>query len=249
MNKVLIATPTPGYAKFDSFYDYHMLIDKPEGAAVTFARGQSPARNRNMMIAQAIEHDFTHVLFLDDDTAPPKDIITKLLAHDLDMVTGLYFMRSYPHQPIIFDWNDDKGGAVWHLLSEGETGLIPVYTAGLGAALIKTSVFKTMKELGYTFQTPMGAAWITLGELEPDHWCDDIAFFKRANKAGFKLFCDLTCISGHAATAVVYPRYVDGKWFITYDTRGTQSVTFPCPGPSVDKETNDSLLEMEKEMV
>lgn len=220
--KVLIGIPTAGYSRNDSFYDYYNLLEKPEGTICTFARGQSPARNRNLMIKQALKHDCTHILFIDDDLAVPSDLLLRLMKHDKDVVTGLYLMRSFPHQPIIFDHfvKEEHIKFQWKFPVDGENGLVPIVNCGLGCALIKTDVFRALEE-----------PWITLGEIEKDHWCDDTAFFPKVTKAGFEIFCDLSIQCGHMAQVIVRPEYVDGKWFVSYDTNGTSKITFPLPIP------------------
>lgn len=144
-NKILIAVPTAEMARRADFYDYFNAIDKPIGTVITFSHGQSPARNRNIIIDGALKHECTHILFLDDDVAVQRDVLTRLLAHDKDIVGGLYLMRSYPHTPILFDYADDQGRCRTHYLKDGECGLIEVVAMGLGCCLIKTDVFKNME--------------------------------------------------------------------------------------------------------
>lgn len=218
MNKVLIAVPTAEYARQAIFYDFFNMMEKPIGTIITFAHGQSPARNRNLMIQQALDHDCTHVLFLDDDLAFEPDLLTRLLTHDVDLVSGIYFMRSFPHNPIIFDNMMPDGKCSARFLHEGDSGLIPVVATGLGCLLINTRVFRTMEE-----------PWIRMGELEKDHWCDDIGFYYRARYHGFKAYCDLDVKVGHMATVTIWPKMIDGKWFVSYDTHGIASITVPAP--------------------
>lgn len=215
--KVLIAVPTSGFSRNDTFYDFYNALERPEGTICTFARGQSPARNRNLMIEQGLEHNCSHILFLDDDVAFPPDLLKKLLVHDKDIVTALYLMRNYPHQPILFDYSNEKGECAWHNIHD-EQGLIEIINCGLGACLIKIDVFRKMEK-----------PWITLGELEKDHWCDDVSFFNRARAKGFKLYCDLSIQVGHFVNTTVWPVYANGMWHVTYDTHGNQSITFPMP--------------------
>jgi GT2 family glycosyltransferase len=210
----MIAVPTAEMARRADFYDYFNLLDKPVGSIITFSHGQSPARNRNLMIQQALENDCTHVFFLDDDVAFEKDLLSRLLAHDKDIVTGLYFMRNYPHTPIIFDYANETGHCRTHYLSDNEKGLIEIVATGLGCCLIKTEVFKKVEK-----------PWIRLGELELDHWCDDIGFFRRVREAGFKLHCDLDAKVGHMAQVTIWPQQIDGKWISVYDTHGTGSAS------------------------
>lgn len=224
MNKVLITVPTADQARQAHFYDYFNLIRKPEGTAISFIHGQSPARNRNLAIQQAIDHECTHILFIDDDTAPPPDILEKLIAHDKDIVGGLALMRSFPHQPILFDFADSEGRCKHHFLEDGEAGLVECVALGLGCALIKTDVFKNLEK-----------PWVRLGELEKDHWCDDIGLYRRVRQKGYKIYCDLTVLVGHMQQVIVWPIYQNGKWYTSYDTRGTQQVLIPaCKGALVE---------------
>src|SRR5215475_917282 len=144
--KVLIRVPTCEVARRADFYDYYNALEKPVGTGCTFSHGQSPARNRNLMIQQALKHDFTHILFLDDDVVFQPDLLKRLLAHDVDLVTGLYLMRNFPHRPIIFKKTNEKGECYHQYLTEDMKGLIEIVACGLGACLIKTSVFKSMKQ-------------------------------------------------------------------------------------------------------
>jgi len=217
MDKVLIGIPTAEFARQAQFYDYLGLIEKPVNTIQLSVHGQSPARSRNIIIDAALKNECTHILFIDDDTCPPKDILTKLLAHDKDVVTGLYLMRQFPHQGIIFDEALDDGRCRWHSLhNDVPNSLIPIVNCGLGAVLIKTKVFEKLTK-----------PYIRLGQCESDQWCDDIDFFNRVRKAGFELYCDLSVHVGHMANLTITPGYVDGKWIVKYGTNGIQDVTFP----------------------
>jgi organic radical activating enzyme len=221
--KILIGVPTSEMARRADFYDYFNMLNKPDGTMMTFAHGQSPARNRNLIIDQALENDCTHILFIDDDTAFKPNMLSQLLAHDKDIVTGLYLMRNYPHQPIIFDYADEEGRCTHHWLHDGKKGLVEIVASGLGACLIKTDVFRALDK-----------PYVRLGELEKDHWCDDIGFFRRVREAGFKLYCDLDCLVGHMASVTVWPNPIDGKWMTSYESNGEASVSFPQVIPELE---------------
>lgn len=218
--KVLVGVPTCEMARRADFYDYFNALDKPAGTLITFCHGQSPARNRNMIIEQALQQGCSHILFLDDDVTFRPNMLNELLKHDKDIVTGLYLMRNYPHLPIIFDVTDKDGRCRHHFLEPGEKGLIEIVATGLGACLIKIGVFQKMIDDGLAPLVPGNKhhSWVRLGELEPDHWCDDIGFFQRVREAGFKLYCDLDVLVGHIATMIIWPDVVNGQWMSTVDT-------------------------------
>jgi len=222
----MIAVPTAEFARRADFYDYFQLMDKPEGTIITFVHGQSPARNRNMAIEQAILNNCTHILFLDDDLAFKPDLLTKLLSHDKDIVSGYYLMRNYPHQPILFDFTDSEGKCRHYYPPDSESGLVEATAFGLGCVLIKIEVFKSLE-----------APWIRLGELEKDHWCDDIGFFNRVREKGWKLYCDLSLCVGHMASVTIWPEYKDDKWLTKYNTNSPHGeVAFPALRPAVESE-------------
>jgi methyltransferase family protein len=234
--RVLIGISTGEYARRADFYDYVDYMEMLPGTARSWVHGQSPARSRNIIINQAIEGNFTHVLFLDDDMAFKPDLMKTLLSHDKDMVTGLYLGRNYPHKPMIFDYADEFGRCRYVFLNGHDSRLKKVVAAGLGACLIKTSVFEKMEK-----------PYVRLGELDKDHWCDDIGFFLRAKAAGFELFCDLECYLGHIGTMIIWPnRNEQGDWFSAYDTNGTMKLQVPQPNPyTVSKKGIENALKIE----
>ena len=215
--RVLIGIPSAGYQRHTQFLDAIEQLKRPEGSKVTFAHGQSPAATRNLIIKEAIHQGFTHVFFVDDDVLVPHDAIHKLLALDEDIAVGLYLLRVYPHQPILFTAHS-SGKQQWRCLEDDDDGIIEVGNSGLGCALIKVDVFKKLKE-----------PWITLGDPDPENWCDDTKFFTRATEAGFKILCDTSVRCGHCATMAVYPHKdeVTGKWQTKLSTSGTKSLTLP----------------------
>lgn len=221
VTKILVGVSTAEMARRAVFYDYFNLLDKPPGTILTMAHGQSPAKARNLIIEQALQHQCSHVLFIDDDIAFEPNLLTKLLSHDKDIVTGFMTMRNYPHRPLVFSERRDDGSCAHFFPKDGQYGLQEIVNCGLGCVLIKTDVFRKMER-----------PWVTLGELTKDDWCDDIAFFNRAQKAGFKMYVDLDCLVGHMASLTVFPRYIDGKWMTVYDTTGEGQVSFPMLRPN-----------------
>lgn len=206
--RVVIGVCTQEMARRADFYDCIDAIQNPPNVEIFRSKvhAQSPAKARNVLIEEAINKDCTHVLLIDDDVFPPPDVVSKLLSHNKDVVTGLYLSRAYPHRPYIFDsWLN--GGCTWYALKPEDDELIEIVACGLGCCLIKTDVFKAMEK-----------PWIRLGELEADNWCDDIGFFKRVGEAGFKMYCDTSVRAGHVSNMIVHPKKVNGQWFTSYWT-------------------------------
>lgn len=214
-SKVLIGVITDEYARRADFYDYYHMLEKPEGALVSFNHNRSPAQGRNQLVEMAKSQNCTHILFIDDDMAYKPDSLLKLLEHDVDIVSALYLSRAFPHSPLAFDLADDEDGSACAMyLLQGKKGLQPIVAAGFGFCLIKMSVFDCLAK-----------PYVRLGELNPEHWCDDIGFFNRVRGAGFQSYVDLDVKCGHMGTMIIWPNTgEDGKWYAGYDTNGEPGI-------------------------
>lgn len=227
--KVLIAAPTGEYARRADFYDFYEMLDKPFGTMCMRPHDRSPAKARNVAIQEAFNNNCTHILFVDDDMAYKADALNRLLAHDRDVVSGIYLGRMYPHVPLIFDLVDEEGACFPIYLTDGLDGLVPIVAAGFGFVLIKMHVFEKMEK-----------PYVRLGELNKEEWCDDIGFFKRLREqTGVQCFCDLNVKLGHMGTMIMWANQVDGKWFTGYDTGFKEMVATPQISPQMIKEIKD----------
>ena len=215
--RIMLGIPTGEYGRRADFYDYFSALDKPNGTVVMFSHGQSPAKNRNLIIEEAIKNDCTHVMFIDDDMAFEPDSMMKLAEHsDLDVVFGLYLLRNFPHYPVIFDEAHSDGKCKFMFLTPDKEGLVEVVNGGTGFVLIKTDVFKAMEK-----------PWFRLGEIIKDEWCDDVGFFNRVRQTGFKMYCDLAVRAGHMMHVTLWPLRDEGNWFSTYITNTGDTIKFP----------------------
>lgn len=211
-NKILIGVSTGEYARRADFYDYYNLLKKPEGTMSLFCHDRSPAHGRNKVIEAAKQENCTHLLLIDDDMAYREDALEKLLEHDVDIVSGLYLSRAYPHTPLAFDIADEMDGSAgsMYLTTDDKRRLVPIVAAGFGFCLFKMLVFERMEQ-----------PYVRLGELNAEQWCDDIGFFNRARLAGIKSYVDMECLLGHMGTMIIWPnRDSSGQWFAGYDTNG-----------------------------
>lgn len=210
--KVYIGVPTAEYGRHATFYDYLNFLEKPAGTIGASFHTNAGAHNRNLIIDDAIASDCSHILFIDDDMAFAPNSLIKLIRHDLDIVSGLYFNRVYPHPPVIFDALG--AGFVRHWMQDGESGLIEIGACGFGFVLVKTSVFVRMEP-----------PYVRHGELEVDKRNEDIGFCIRARAAGYRIYCDLDVVIGHMGVATFWPSYVNGVWYTAVDTGSNELMT------------------------
>lgn len=216
--KVLICYNTGGNTvKRPDFYDKMFQLENPKGSLILPNHDRSPAKGRNDLVAAGKQLGVTDICLIDDDVMPPNDGLTKLLSHDVDIVTGLYLQKTWPHRPLLFDFVEEDGQALYYYLLDPPT-FREFENCGLGFCLIKMEVFDKMEK-----------PWFRLGELDVDQWCDDIGFFNRARKAGFKIHCDMTVICGHIGTQVVSAEYDKEakKWYTVFNTDGQTNIRIP----------------------
>ena len=147
------------------------LETKPD-VRIMFREGALIEENRNTLL-NLFWGDW--IFFIDDDmTFSPQDV-ERIISLDQDIVCGLYFKGSVPHEPLIFIENEP----VKNYLSGS---FLEVDSCAMGFTKIKRSV---VDALGPNPFRRIGG----LGE--------DLSFCKRAKEAGFKIFCDTSVQPKH----------------------------------------------------
>lgn len=200
--KVAIGISGGELARYAITYDSIMGLQRPEGAIHIQARGANIAVNRNGIAERALAADCTHVFYVDDDHIFPPDTLMKLLAHDKDVVSGLYVSREAPFYPQTYGREDEKHYVLHQLLEPFMSGLQEYVCTGAGCLLIKTDVFRKLEQ-----------PWWTLGQISKDGWCDDVDFCRRVREAGYQIFCDLEAPVGHICNLTAWPqRIASGDW-------------------------------------
>jgi len=188
-----------------------MGLERPAGTTIRWEIGYSATKNRNAAIAN--RKDAKWVLFLDSDHVFQPDLLTRLLAHNKDIVTPLYLRRGPPFDTTIYEeivvGHSAEGKQIcrWKHRPQikGEHGLIQVAASGCGAMLVRSYVFETLK-----------APWFEDGQLRSDERMEDIYFCLKAQQAGFKIWCDLDTKLGHLMPAAIWPD--DGEAALDFDS-------------------------------
>lgn len=129
--------------------------EKPAGSEARYFMASSLERCRIKFLAG----DYTHFFSLECDIFPPDDIIERLLAHDLDVVSATYWIGSGFESKLqlqtIYNQHTDyekrtKEFKVRYLTFEEAQLFIdgqckPMYACGIGCSLIKRSVLENIK--------------------------------------------------------------------------------------------------------
>lgn len=211
MARVLIAVPTFENIYPDTFkaiYD----VDRCENEVLfEFVRGYDCATARNKIAQKAIDMDTDYVLMVDNDVVIPKDSLSNLLSNDKDVCLGYYAHRGpdnvYSGRSCICRLYNSNGIAYFNYPLESEYTaeelkamadkgeyVIKIHGGGMGCALIKTDVFRTLKYPWYDWVN-----YESKGMLS-----EDLYFCEGCRKADIKIYADTRVNCGHMLRHVQY---------------------------------------------
>lgn len=156
-------------------------------------------RARNLIFDIMRRGDYTHLLFLDQDVILPPDGLSRLVMHDLPVVSGVY-CKDYDGEEYAMvmmpDWRTRPSGikvTPSHRL-DGK-GLVRIAGAGFGCLLIERAVCAAV-ELRYTEE---------IG--------NDLAFSEDVGRLGIDMYCDASLRCGHRYVPRDFERNPSwGRW-------------------------------------
>jgi hypothetical protein len=213
VNRLLVATPTTGLVRVEWTTARYGQIIPANWSMVQmnqFVNGYIPLRYQvddaqNLIVKAAIEKDFEWLLLIEHDVIWPADAIIRLnhyiLNEDVPIVSGLYFTRSRPSEPLVYrgrgtsfykDW--EMGDKVW--VDGVPTGCLlihcgilrvlwdesPEYMAGND---LTRRVFNTPRDMWFD---PESNQFNTLTGTSDLEWCDRIMKDNIFKKAGWKKY-------------------------------------------------------------
>lgn len=146
-----------------SRHNYHFIVS---------TRGYNTSENRNYIAAQAVNNGCTHLFFVDDDMILPPDTLERLLAHNKDIVGGVYLTKYEQQEPV-----------VEYLDEQRPKDLFKVGAIGTGCLLIKTEVFKKVPQIWFNYE------WNANGSVRMSH---DWYFCYKARQHGYEIWADPT---------------------------------------------------------
>jgi FkbM family methyltransferase len=190
--KILIAIPTARNIEPETFKSIYDLII-PEGYEATFQYfyGYNIDQVRNL-IADWVVKGFDYLFSVDSDISFPSNTLLKLLAHDKDVVSGLYIQRK-PGLHILEIYEHTAQGGVTNMPYEKLKGrsLVEIAGCGFGCALVKAEV---MREIGYP-QFKYHSA------VDHRHTVsEDVDFCRKASDKGFKIWADPSVLCSHTGS-------------------------------------------------
>lgn len=134
------------------------------------------ATSRSLLVKECLEEDYSkYIFFIDSDVFVPPNAFTHFLQSGKDMVTGIYWTKNNPPQPVIY--KDLHMGPYFDFPKDS---LFKLDAAGLGCCLIKTDVFRKMPQPWFEYKK----------ENLSEDISEDFYFFIKAKEYGYELWCD-----------------------------------------------------------
>lgn len=190
MKKILIAIPTARYIEADTFKSIYDL-QIPEGYEATFQTfyGYRVDQVRNL-IADWVVRGFDYLFAVDHDVTFTPDTLKKMLAHDVDLVSGIYRQRLEPQMIEIYNLQQQRMD-ISELYGKG---LTRIGGCGFGCVLVKQQVFTSIGYPQFEYHVALNHA-NTVSE--------DTDFCQKAMNKGFALWCDPTILCGHIGSTTM----------------------------------------------
>lgn len=196
---VLVATPTLEQRPISwDWMDAMQALQFPLGASISRLRvpGKDVAEARNEIVATALNLDADYVLMIGDDNLPPPNLFALLHRHREMLVTGVYWQKSYPTHPYLWDGLLKGFYEDWKL---GE--YFPIDFSGCDALLAHTDVFRKVEYPWFSRD------WIfEPGQTPSPILTEDFYLYAKAKAAGFQLYVDTAAQLGHQdrTTGIIY---------------------------------------------
>jgi FkbM family methyltransferase len=190
--RILIGIPTAKNIETETFKAIYDL-EVPDGYETEFQcfYGYNIDQVRNLIAHWAINYDY--LFSVDSDIAFERDTLKKLLAHDKDLVSGLYIQRK-PGQHVLEIYEHNQRGGVSNMPYSKLKGrnLVEIAGCGFGCVLVKSEVFAAVGYPQFEYHSAIDHAH-TISE--------DNDFCRKALAKGFHIYADPSIQCRHIGSA------------------------------------------------
>lgn len=186
--KILIAIPTAKNIEAETYKSiYDQIIPPDFETQFQYFFGYNIDQVRNLIADWAVK-GFDYLWAVDSDMAFAPDTLSRLLAHNKDVVSAVYRQRKSQQIIEIYEATDNGGCTNMPYWKIAGKGLVEVEGCGFGCVLIKSSV---LKEIGYPqfkYHSALDHRY-TISE--------DIDFCRKAKAKKFKIWADSSLLCRH----------------------------------------------------
>lgn len=165
-------------------YDVHLIME----------RGFQTAEARNKLVVSGLSSEADYLFFMDSDSVVSPEDLDRLVKAKKDVISGIYFMRGMPYNPVIYE--SDWKGKGYVFLKDVKDGIERIDGCGMGCCLIRRKVFEKVRKPWFEFNH-MGN-----GSTE------DFDFCRKLDREGFKIFAHWGVKIGHIGSYT----YSYGDW-------------------------------------
>ena len=180
---------------YTSFFEHFLSIKGWADKGIHTTRSAYLPEGHNRIVREALKAtDWDYILFLEQDTLPPLDILYHVELYQDPIIASLYFQREKPFQPIAYH---DDGLNIHHLSPQElvpmleKPGLYPADVVPMGCTAIHRSVFEHMRDAG--------VLWFDT-QRRPDNGdlvSDDTYFCRQVRKLGYQPLISTATICKH----------------------------------------------------
>lgn len=101
--------------------------------------------NRTEVTKGFLASDADYIFWMDDDTAPPSDAISRLVNSGRDFIGGIYYLPAKPFSPIAYK-RDPASGLYSPIYGFPDGALLQVDSIGFGCTLVHRSVYEKIRD-------------------------------------------------------------------------------------------------------
>jgi FkbM family methyltransferase len=189
MKKILIAVPTNKYIEPETMKSiYDLVIPHGYTTEFQFFYGYQIDQIRNLIAEWGKNYDY--LFSVDSDIVLPKDSLIKMIAADVDIISGLYIQRTDTPTLELYK-HTGENIHIDELM--GIPDIFEVSACGMGCCLIKGELFRKMPYPHFKYRSAINHAE-TLSE--------DVYFCLSAAQHGYKTWADKTIICDHIGSRV-----------------------------------------------
>lgn len=232
--RLLIGTPTTGIVRMEwvaSRYNQTVPTNWSKTDMIEYMSSYVPLRYtvhdaQNLIVKACIEEGFEWLLLIEDDTMPPPDALMRFTDYmdkgDIPVVSGLYFTKSVPPEPMVYRGRGNHyfrkwllGDRVW--VDGVPTGMVLIHSKLLKAVYDDSPEYnvpnsnkmarRVFDTLSQTWFNEENGANETLTSTSDLNFCTRVingdylqkAGFNKVAKKKYPYLCDTQIFSQHIA--------------------------------------------------
>lgn len=202
-----------------SFFEHFLSLQNLATCPIAIQKGVYLPMAHNNLIHQALQlpkDSWDYLVWIEQDTLPPVDILRHMAHYTQPVVASLYFSRNQPPRPIAYEWVDMDKSVIANIHPDSMVpmlktrGLYKVGAVPMGCTAIRRDVLearaKTNKPWYDTTQLPP-IEWVNLQGTEQEaresisgqhrFLGDDVYFCKWATEMGYDLYLNTATVCEH----------------------------------------------------